>query len=180
MSAGKSGAHEDCWTPTIATHPNLEIRRHMYEFYCRITQDSIWVIVDRLTKTSHFLPVKVQYTMVTYAKVYIARVLILHGVPRIIVSHRGPQFVSKFWEELHKSLGTKLLYSLAYHPHTSGQTKRVNSGLAIWIWLSCTTVEGKGWAGRAHPRTPPGPKTGFCVSFSFLLSIHFLFPLLRI
>jgi transposase InsO family protein len=50
----------------------------------------------------------------------------LHGVPKTIVSDRGPQFVSKFWEELHKSLGTKLLHSLAYHPQTSGQTERVN------------------------------------------------------
>jgi transposase InsO family protein len=57
---------------------------------------------------------------------YIARILSLHGVPKIIVSDRGLQFVSKFWEELHKSLDTKLLHSSAYHPQTSGQTKRVN------------------------------------------------------
>jgi transposase InsO family protein len=50
----------------------------------------------------------------------------LHGVPKTIVSDRGPQFVSKFWEELHKALDTKLLHSSAYHPQTSGQTKRVN------------------------------------------------------
>jgi hypothetical protein len=88
--------------------------------------DSIWVIVDRLTKTSHFLPVKVKYLVVTYAELYIVRILSLHGVPKTIVSDRGPQFVSNFWEELHKSLGTKLLHSSAYHPQTSGQTKRVN------------------------------------------------------
>jgi hypothetical protein len=56
--------------------------------------DSIWVIVDQPTKTSHFLLVK--YIVVTYAKVYIARILSLHGVPKTIVSDRGPQFVSKF------------------------------------------------------------------------------------
>jgi transposase InsO family protein len=56
-------------------------------------------------------------------KLYIAHILSLHEVPKTIVSDRGPQFVSKFWEELHKSLGTKLLQSLAYHPQTSGQTK---------------------------------------------------------
>jgi hypothetical protein len=88
--------------------------------------DSIWVIVDRLTKTTHFLPVKVKYPVVTYAEIYIARIISLHGVPKTIVSDRGPQFVSKFWEELHKSLGTKLLHSLVYHPQTSGQTERVN------------------------------------------------------
>jgi transposase InsO family protein len=62
----------------------------------------------------------------TYAELYIARILSLHGVPKTIVSDRGPQFVSKFWEELHKALDTKLLHSSAYHPQTSGQTERVN------------------------------------------------------
>jgi hypothetical protein len=75
--------------------------------------DSIWVIIDRLTKTVHFLPIKVNYTVATYAELYIARILSLHGVSKTIVLDRGPQFVSNFWEELHKSLGTKLLHSLA-------------------------------------------------------------------
>jgi hypothetical protein len=82
--------------------------------------DSIWVIVDRLTKIAHFLPVRVKYTVATYAELYIARVLSLHGVPKTIVSDHGPQFMSKFWEELHKALDTKLLHSSAYHPQTSG------------------------------------------------------------
>jgi transposase InsO family protein len=64
--------------------------------------------------------------VVAYAQVYIALILSQHGVPRTIVTDRGPQFISKFLEELHKSLGTKLLHSLAYHPHTSGQIERVN------------------------------------------------------
>jgi hypothetical protein len=88
--------------------------------------DSIWVIIDRLTKIAHFLPVKVKYTVATYAELYIARILSLHGLSKVIVSERGPQFVSMFCEELHKSLGTKLLHSSAYHPQTSGQTERVN------------------------------------------------------
>jgi hypothetical protein len=82
--------------------------------------DSIWVFVDRLTKIAHFLPVRVKYTVATYVELYIARILSLHGVPKTIVSDREPQFVSKFWEELHKALDTKLLHSSAYHPQTSG------------------------------------------------------------
>jgi hypothetical protein len=78
--------------------------------------DSIWVIVDRLTKLAHFLPVKTDLPPLDYAKIYIARILSLHGVPKTIVSDRGPQFISKFWEQLHKSLGTKLIHSSAYHP----------------------------------------------------------------
>ena len=88
--------------------------------------DSIWVIVDRLTKTTRFLPVTTDHPVVVYAQLYIARILSLHGVPKMIVSDRGPQFISKFWEELHKSLGTKLLHTSAYHPQTSEQTERVN------------------------------------------------------
>jgi hypothetical protein len=88
--------------------------------------DSIWVIVDRLTKLAHFLPVKTTYSFKTYAELYIARILSLRGVPKIIVSDRGSQFVSRFWKELHNSLGTKLVHSSAYHPQTSGQTERVN------------------------------------------------------
>jgi transposase InsO family protein len=88
--------------------------------------DCIWVIVDRLTKIAHFLPVRVKYIVATYAELYIARILSLHRVSKTIVSDRGPQFVSKFWEELHKALDTKLLHCTAYHPQTSGQTERVN------------------------------------------------------
>jgi transposase InsO family protein len=88
--------------------------------------DSIWVIIDRLTKIAYFLPVKAYHPIAIYAQLYIARILSLHGVPKTIVSDRGPQFVAKFWEALHTSLGTKLLHSSAYHPQTSGQTERVN------------------------------------------------------
>jgi hypothetical protein len=58
--------------------------------------DSIWVIVDRLTKIAHFLPVKTVHPVVVYAQLYIARILSLLGVPKTIVSDHGPQFVSKF------------------------------------------------------------------------------------
>jgi transposase InsO family protein len=72
--------------------------------------DSIWVIVDRLTKSTH----------------YIAHVLCLHRVPKTIISDRGSQFVARFWEQLHASLRTHLIHSLAYHPQTDGQIERVN------------------------------------------------------
>jgi len=91
--------------------------------------DSIWVIVDRLNKMAHFLPMKTLYPPSTYAKIYFDHILSLHGVPKMIVSDRGTQFVSQFWKCLHESLGTKLLYSLAYHPQTGGRTKQVNQTL---------------------------------------------------
>ena len=78
--------------------------------------DSIWVIVDRLTKSAHFLPVKTRYSSHQYAEIYMARIVSLHGVPKTIISDRGTQFVARFWEQLHASLGTQLICSSAYHP----------------------------------------------------------------
>jgi IS30 family transposase len=88
--------------------------------------DSIWVIMDRLTKSAHFIHVRTDYRACKYTKIYVARVMSLHGIPKTIVIDRGTQFVSQFWKQFQKSLGTKLLYSTAYHPQTEGQTKRVN------------------------------------------------------
>jgi transposase InsO family protein len=88
--------------------------------------DAIWVIVDRLTKVAHFLPVRTTYGGEKLAKLYIENIVKLHGVPSRIVSDRGTQFTSRFWTSLHKAMGTKLDFSLAYHPQTDGQTERVN------------------------------------------------------
>jgi hypothetical protein len=91
--------------------------------------DSIWVIVDRLTKSAHFIPVHTKYRVEMYAEIYVARVLCLHGVPKTIVSDRGSQFVARFWEQLHASLRTHLIHSSAYHPQTDGQMERVSQVL---------------------------------------------------
>jgi hypothetical protein len=96
--------------------------------------DSIWVIVDKLTKSAHFLPVKTTYRPPKYADLYIAEIVSLHGVPKTIVSDRGSQFTTHFWEHLQKGLETKLLHIAAYHPQTSGQTKRLNQFLKDILW----------------------------------------------
>jgi hypothetical protein len=62
---------------------------------------SIWVIVDRLTKSAHFIPVKINYHPNHYTNIYFQQVVHLHGVPKSIVSDRGPQFIARFWESLH-------------------------------------------------------------------------------
>jgi hypothetical protein len=78
--------------------------------------DSFWVIVDRLSKSAHFIPINTKYEVQKYVELYIAHVLCLHGVPKMIISDRGSQFVARFWEQLHTSLGTHLIHSSAYHP----------------------------------------------------------------
>jgi transposase InsO family protein len=83
--------------------------------------DSIWVIIDRLTKTAHFLPV--HGVPKKYAEVYLDQIVQLHGVPKTIISDRGAQFIAHFWEQLQTVLGTKLIRSSAYHPQIDGQTE---------------------------------------------------------
>jgi hypothetical protein len=91
--------------------------------------NSIWVVVDRLTKVAHFIPVNTTYSGARLAELYISRIVCLHGVPKKIISDRGSQFTSLFWEQLHDSLDTKLHFSTAYYPQTDGQTDRTNQVL---------------------------------------------------
>jgi hypothetical protein len=78
--------------------------------------NSIWVIVDELIKSAHFILMNTNYNIQKYAEIYITRVLCLHEVPKMIISDRGSQFVACFFEQLHTSLKTHLIHSLAYHP----------------------------------------------------------------
>ena len=78
--------------------------------------DSIWVIVDRLTKVAHFLPVHTDYDTMRYAQLFISEIVKLNGVPINIVSDRDKIFVSHFWQSFQEAMGTDLWLSTAYHP----------------------------------------------------------------
>jgi hypothetical protein len=106
--------------------------------------DSIWVIVDRLTKVAHFIPVKATYSGAKLVELYMSRIVCLHGVPKKIVSDRGSEFTSKFWEKLHESMDTKLNFSSAYHPQTDGQTERTNQIVEDML-RACALKNGKSW-----------------------------------
>jgi hypothetical protein len=106
--------------------------------------DSMWVIVDRLTKVAHFLPVRTTYGREKLAKIYIENIVKLHGVPSRIVSNRGTQFTSRFWKSLHRAMGTKLNFSSAYHPQTDGQIERVNQIMEDML-RACVLTYGKDW-----------------------------------
>jgi transposase InsO family protein len=88
--------------------------------------DSIWVVVDRLTKTAHFIAVNSTYSAKDYAEIYLDPIVRLHGIHKTIISDRGPQFIAHSWKQLDENLGTKLICSSTYHPQTDGQTERVN------------------------------------------------------
>ena len=106
--------------------------------------DSIWVVVDHLTKVAHFIPVKTTYTSAKLAKIYMNRIVFLHGIPKSIVSDRGTQFTSHFWRQMHESLGTRLEFSTAFHPQTDGQTERVNQILEDML-RACALAHGSSW-----------------------------------
>ncbi|WVZ52191.1 hypothetical protein U9M48_003275 [Paspalum notatum var. saurae] len=106
--------------------------------------NSIWVVVDRLTKVAHFIPVNTTYSGARLAELYISRIVCLHGVPKRIISDRGSQLTSRFWEQLHDSLDSKLRFSTAYHPQTDGQTERTNQILEDML-RACTIQYGTNW-----------------------------------
>jgi transposase InsO family protein len=106
--------------------------------------DSIWVIMDRLTKVAHFIPVKTTYSASQLAELYMSRIVCLHEVPKKIVSDRGTQFTSRFWERLHETLDTQLRFSSAYHPRTDGEVERVNRILED-ILRACALQYGRSW-----------------------------------
>ena len=95
--------------------------------------DSILVVVDRLTKMAHFIPCAETINAEQLATLLWKEVFKLHGLPRDIISDRGSTFVSKFWVELMKTVGTKAKHLTAFHPQTDGQTERVNQSLEQYL-----------------------------------------------
>ena len=87
--------------------------------------DSVWVVVDRLTKSAHFLSVRTDYSLDKLAELYIKEIVRLHGIPISIISERDPRFTSRFWGKLQEALGTRLNFSTAFQPQTDGQSERV-------------------------------------------------------
>jgi hypothetical protein len=88
--------------------------------------DAIMVVVDKLTKDAHFIPMKTTHKETNVADIYMREVACLHGIPKTIVSDRDPKFTSKFWKGLFKGFGTNLNFNTTYHPEYDGKTKRVN------------------------------------------------------
>ncbi|GJZ57609.1 putative reverse transcriptase domain-containing protein [Tanacetum coccineum] len=86
--------------------------------------DTIWVIVDQLTKSAYFLPMREDYKMDRLARLYLNEIVARHGVPILIISDRDICFTSRFWQSMQEALGTRLDMSTAYHPQTDGQSER--------------------------------------------------------
>ncbi|GJR47465.1 reverse transcriptase domain-containing protein [Tanacetum coccineum] len=106
--------------------------------------DTIWVIVDRLTKSVIFTPMRETDSMDKLARMYLKEVVTRHGIPVSIVCDRGPRFASNFWRLLQKAMGTNLDMSIAYHPQTDGQSKRTIQTLKDML-RACVIDFRNGW-----------------------------------
>ena len=119
--------------PTELLHP-LEVAEWKWEHvtmdfvthFPRTQQrhDAVWVIVDRLTKSAHFLAVRMTFSFERFCRLYIREIVWLHGVPASIVSDRHPRFTTHFWKSFQKAIGTRLMMSTTFHPQTDGQSER--------------------------------------------------------
>ncbi|KAL4018033.1 hypothetical protein IC575_021620 [Cucumis melo] len=109
----------------------------------------IWVVVDRLTKSAHFVPGKSTYTASKWAQLYMSEIVRLHGVPVSIVSDRDAHFTSKFSKGLQTAMGTRLDFSTAFHPQTDGQTERLNQVLEDMLRACALEFPGS-WDSHLH------------------------------
>ncbi|GJY77918.1 putative reverse transcriptase domain-containing protein [Tanacetum coccineum] len=106
--------------------------------------DTIWVIVDRLTKSTHFLPMHEDYKMKRLARLYLNEIVARHGVPISIISDRDSRFTSRFWQSMQEALGTRLDMTTTYHPQTDGQSERTIQTLED-ILRVCVLDFGESW-----------------------------------
>ncbi|KAD5318253.1 hypothetical protein E3N88_18199 [Mikania micrantha] len=106
--------------------------------------DTIWVIVDRLTKSAHFLPIRETYTSERLFELFVKEIVTRHGVPVSIVSDRDTRFTSRFWKQFHDAMGTRLNISTAYHPQTDGQSERTIQTLEDML-RACIIYFGGSW-----------------------------------
>ena len=109
----------------------------------------ILVVIDRLTKSAHFVPGKSTYTASKWAELYLTEIVRLHGVPVSIVSDRDARFTSKFWKGLQTAMGTRLDFSTAFHPQTDGQTERLNQVLEDML-RACVIEFPGSWDSHLH------------------------------
>ncbi|GKD51356.1 putative reverse transcriptase domain-containing protein [Tanacetum coccineum] len=106
--------------------------------------DTIWVIVDRFTKSTHFLPIRENYPLDKLARLYLNKIVARHGIPVSIICDRDGRFTSNFWRSFQKALGTDISMSTAYHPETDGQSERTIQTLEDML-RACVIDFGKGW-----------------------------------
>nr|GEY26108.1 putative reverse transcriptase domain-containing protein [Tanacetum cinerariifolium] len=151
-----SGVKAECQKPSgLLVQPEIPMwkwERITMDFVIKLPKtstghDTIWVIIDRLTKSAHFIPTRETDSMETLTMLYIKEIVFRHGVPISIISDRDSQFTSRFWKSLQSALGTQLDMSTTYHPETDGKSERTIQTLEDMIRV-CFIDFGKGWEKR--------------------------------
>jgi hypothetical protein len=111
--------------------------------------DSIMVVVDKLTKSSHFITMKITHKETNVAHIYMREVAGLHGIPKTIMYERDPKFTSKFWKGLFKGFETNLNFNTTYHLKFDGKKERVNQVIEDMIRMYVMDKPSK-WEGYLH------------------------------
>ncbi|GJT15486.1 putative reverse transcriptase domain-containing protein [Tanacetum coccineum] len=147
----------------------MEVGENNNGFHHKTTQNlkrtcTIWVIIDRLTKSAHFIPTRETDSMETLTRLYIKEIVSRHGVPISIISDRDSHFTSRFWQSLQNALGTQLDMSTAYHLETDGQSERTIQTLEDML-RTCVIDFRKGW--KKHL-----PLVEFSYNYSYHASIQ--------
>ncbi|GKA22233.1 putative reverse transcriptase domain-containing protein [Tanacetum coccineum] len=137
------------WWPNMKTNIATYWENITMDFVTKLPKlsqgyDTIWVIVDRLTKFAIFVPTRETDPMDKLTRMYLKEVVTRHGLPLSIICDRGPRFASNFWRSLQNALGTSLDMSTMYHPQTDGQSKRTIQTLKDML-RACAIDFGKGW-----------------------------------
>ncbi|KAD4385744.1 hypothetical protein E3N88_25913 [Mikania micrantha] len=148
MCEGKGETPETVRFTGTTRNSGVEVGTNNYGFDYQATRtssshDTIWVIIDRLTKSAHLFPMRETFTMDKLARLYINEIVVCHGVPLSIISDRQSRFTSRFWQSLQKSLGTQLNLSTAYHPQTDGQSERTIQTLEDMLRMCVFDFGGK-------------------------------------
>ncbi|GJR89974.1 reverse transcriptase domain-containing protein [Tanacetum coccineum] len=134
---------------TEAGYHSMKWERITMDFITKLPKtssghDTIWVIVDSLTKLAHFIPTKETDSMETLTRLYIKEIVSRHGVPISIISDRDSRFTSRFWQSMQSALGTQLDMSTTYYPETDRQSERTIQTLEDML-QACVIHLGKGW-----------------------------------
>jgi transposase InsO family protein len=107
------------------------------------------VVIDKLSKSAHFIPVKSTFKAINIAKIFMKEIFTLHGIPKMVISDRDVKFTSSFWKELFAGLNTNLNFSTSYHPQTDGQTERTNQVIKDMLRMYVRTKPNK-WEDYLH------------------------------
>ena len=143
-------------------HVTMDFVTHLPQTQQR--HDAVWVIVDRLMKSAHFLAVRMTFALERFCRLYIHEIVRLHGVPVSIVSDRDPRFTTHFWKSFQKPMGTRLTMSTTFHPQIDGQSER--SIQVLEDMLQACVLDHKGsWEEHL-------PLVEFAYNNSYQASIH--------